>query len=219
MATLLAAVSGWSDAITFQWLGQVFVSVVTGNFVIVGLALSDRDSERLVLVAIVVAANAGGVLLASTMVRRGTGTTLPEGTQRILATQVVLFATAGILWRVIGDPSQQLFPGVVVVVFLTFGLGMQAALVAAFAVTAVKVNYVTGLFTTLVGLAAARVGHAQRPASGVTGVVLGAILVSYVVAAFAVGIISRPAPALVIPPIAAIVVVAGLAWRHERLQR
>ena len=58
----LAAVSGWLDGVAFIVLGSVFVSVVTGNFVILGLAVSEQDWELLGRVVVVVVTNAAGVV-------------------------------------------------------------------------------------------------------------------------------------------------------------
>lgn len=65
LVVLLTVNSGATDAIGYLALGGAFTSVMTGNMVLFGLSVAERDSELLGHVLAVIAAYIGGCLLGA----------------------------------------------------------------------------------------------------------------------------------------------------------
>ena len=209
----LAAVSGWLDGVAFIVLGNVFVSVVTGNFVILGLAVSEQDWELLGRVLIVVATNAAGVVAGAVIVRARGLEAWRIGPRPVLAAELVVLVGVALAWTIAGEPSGD---GVHVLLYLapiTFAMGMQAALVAHLDVPAVQVNYVSGLFTSMASLLAARLTHRGAPRVGVPGWVFATIVGCYVVAALGLGLLHTRGAVLMWIPALAIAGALAITWR------
>ena len=182
----LAAVSGWLDGVAFIVLGNVFVSVVTGNFVILGLAVSERNWALLGRVLVIVATNAAGVVAGAVIVRARGVEAWHTGPRPVLGAELVVLVGVAVAWTVVGD-HRATANVLAYLAPITFAMGMQAALVSHIDVPAVQVNYVSGLFTSMASLLASRLTHRGAPRVGVPGWVFVTIIGCYVVAALGLG--------------------------------
>ena len=159
--------SGWLDGVAFIVLGSVFVSVVTGNFVILGVAVSEQNWELLGRVVVVVVTNAAGVVAGAVIVRARGIEAWRAGPRPVLAAELVVLTGAALAWTLAGEPAGGSAPVLAYLAPITFAMGMQAALVSHLDVPAVQVNYVSGLFTNMASLFAARLTHRAAPRIGV----------------------------------------------------
>ena len=85
----------------------------------------------------------------------------------MLAAELVVLAGVALAWTLAGEPAGGTAHVLVYLAPITFAMGMQAALVSHLDVPAVQVNYVSGLFTNMASLFAARLTHRGAPRVGV----------------------------------------------------
>ena len=211
----LAAVSGWLDGVAFIVLGNVFVSVVTGNFVILGLAVSEQNWALLGRVLVVVATNAAGVVAGAVIVRARGVEAWHSGPRPVLGAELVVLVGVAVAWTVAGEPSGDTAHVLAYLAPITFAMGMQAALVSHIDVPAVQVNYVSGLFTSMASLLASRLTHRGAPRVGVPGWVFVTIIGCYVVAALGLGFLHTRGAVLLWIPVALVAAALLITWRTD----
>ncbi len=155
----LAAVAGAVDVLAFTQLGQTFASVVTGNLVVIGVAVGEGDLLGLAHAATALLSYAAGVLLGSIGIRRVAGTNVRWPVQSSILCAVELVVLAGLAWLWLdagGRPrgaTQYL-----ALVAAALAMGLQTAAFRVVAVHGVTTTYFTG---TLTGLLADLVVHGQ----------------------------------------------------------
>src|SRR5215467_10488321 len=181
----LTAAAGWIDALSYVALGHVFTANMTGNLVLLGLAVGTGQAGGALRSVVALAGFAAGALLASALAREA----------------AVLVALAA-LWRA-GAGVEPL------IVLAAVGMGIQSAAVRRLAVAGVTTTFVTGtLISLMAGLAA------LRPASGWArqAAVLAALLAGAVAGAAAWTLTPGVAPA---GPAALVAVVTLAALARE----
>jgi uncharacterized membrane protein YoaK (UPF0700 family) len=177
---LMTVGTGMVDAVSILALGRVFVANMTGNIVFIGFALAGAPGFSLwgsviALVAFLVGASVGGLLVARSTAHRG------KLLRSALALQVVLAALALAAALV---PLRAVAPGIVLAA-LALALGIQNAVVRHLAVPDMTTTVLT---MTLTGFAAdlrkRDLPTAARRSAAVVcmlvGALLGALLVVHV---------------------------------------
>ncbi len=151
----LTLVAGCTDAISYLGLGRVFTANMTGNTVLLGLAVAQRDAGA----AARSAAALGGFVLGAVVV----GLT-PE--QRRLSVTGGLVAELGLLaallawWSATGSTPRGATQDGLIALAGT-AMGVQSAAVARLAVPGVATTYITGTWT---GISAGVADWLRRPA-------------------------------------------------------
>ncbi|MCO5997162.1 YoaK family protein [Actinoallomurus rhizosphaericola] len=205
---LLALGSGAADAFSFVALGAVFTSVMTGNLVLLGVAVVHTDAGGVVRSAISLAAYAAGVLGAARWLRG----TSPAGSgpwpgRVITALAAVPTAQTAVLagWlAAAGRPGTG--PQVALIAVAAVAMGVQSTAVNALAVSGAATTYLTGTLTALMTeTATTGTPHVMRRraavlAAALSGASLEAALLAWL----------RPI-APVLPLAAALTVVAAMA--------
>jgi uncharacterized membrane protein YoaK (UPF0700 family) len=161
----LTAAAGWVDALSYLGLGHVFTANMTGNLVLLGLAVGTVQAGGAERSGVALAGFAAGALLASALTRGADGDWPGRVTAALGVETAALVAFAG-LWLA-GGPLEPL------IALSAAGMGIQSAAVRRLAVAGVATTFVTGTLTSLMaGLAA------LRPSSGwaLQGAVLAALL-------------------------------------------
>ncbi|TMC03207.1 MAG: DUF1275 domain-containing protein [Chloroflexi bacterium] len=161
----LTAAAGWIDALSYTALGHVFTANMTGNLVLLGLALGNLQAAGTARSAVALAAFAVGALLGSALTRDAAGEWPGRVTAALGIEAAALIAFAA-LWHVGGGLE-------VLIALAAAGMGIQSAAVRRLAVAGVTTTFVTGTLTSLMaGLAA------LRPTGGAAlqAAVLGALL-------------------------------------------
>ena len=166
----LTAAAGWVDALSYVALGHVFTANMTGNLVLLGLAVGSVQTGGAVRSVVALAGFAIGALLGSALTRDAAGD-WPRRVTAALAVEAAALVALAALWRA-GAGVEAL------IAVSAVGMGIQSAAVRRLAVAGVATTFVTGTLTSLMaGLAA------LRPASGWArqAAVLAALLAGAVV--------------------------------------
>jgi uncharacterized membrane protein YoaK (UPF0700 family) len=149
MLTSLSLTAGCVDAVGFLGLGQVFVANMTGNTVLLGLAIGQADGRGVMHAGTALAGFVLGVAVGAAIVERGPERPLwtPAVTAALGFEFVILLAFAA-GWIFNGsDPS-----GVAVyllIVLSALAMGIQSAAVRRLDVSDVSTTYITGTITSL----------------------------------------------------------------------
>ncbi|MGH2501223.1 MAG: YoaK family protein [Ktedonobacterales bacterium] len=153
---LLAAVAGYTDAISYVALGQVFAANMTGSTVLLGISLAQRDWTFAARAGVALGGFLVGVVIGAVLTgRRQPGETWPRAVTLALGVEAFILAVFSTLGALLGTHDQH------GTVYLLIGLaacamGIQSAAARALGVLDISTTYLTG---TWVGLMA---GLARR---------------------------------------------------------
>lgn len=214
MLLVLAAASGSADGWSYLGLAHAFVANMTGNTVLMGIAVFHLHGDVIhPLVALV--GYVTGTAVATLMTRR-----IPEGVLWARAVSWVLFAEAVLLigteaaWVAMGRaPTDR--AGLVLLGVVALGIGMQSGAMVQLRVPGVMTTYITGTWTTMthgLTLLAARQPRVMREKRKFEErfALQGAVLATYLGSAILTGWCFRHAEAVVgAIPAAAVLLVAG----------
>jgi uncharacterized membrane protein YoaK (UPF0700 family) len=208
----LSLASGSVDALGYLLLGRVFVSNMTGNIVLLGLALGRIQVQASIRSLTALVGFCAGVAIGALACGRGgEGRPWPRRVTLTLAVEVAVLLVLAATWPLVVPSSLLLVIGLAAV-----AMGMQSAAVRKVGVADVATTFVTGTLTGVVthvaGLLTHRGGHAGeaaiRPATSPWLRV--AVLAAYglgAVAAGAVGTVWQSRAAFI--PVAVVSLVAG----------
>lgn len=149
MLTSLSLAAGCVDAVGYLGLGQVFVANMTGNTVLLGLAIGQADGRDVLQSGTALGGFVLGVAVGAAIVERGPERAIwtPAVTAAFGLEFVVLGAFAA-GWLLDGsEPS-----GVAVyplIVLSALAMGVQSAAVRRLQVAGVSTTYITGTLTSL----------------------------------------------------------------------
>ncbi|MEV5707088.1 YoaK family protein [Actinoallomurus sp. NPDC052274] len=204
---LLALGSGAADAFSFVALGAVFTSVMTGNLVLLGVAVVHTDAGGAVRSVVSITAYATGVLGAASWLRDTSPADPGPWPDRVVAAlTVVPVAQAAVLAGWLAAAARPgTAPQVALIAGAAAAMGVQSTAVNTLAVSGAATTYLTGTLTSLMTETATTGSPLtmRRRAAVLTaalgGAALEAVLLTWV----------RPvAPAL--PLLAALTVVAAM---------
>jgi uncharacterized membrane protein YoaK (UPF0700 family) len=158
---LLAATSGYVDAVSYLGLGHVFTANMTGNTVLLGLALAQVRGLAALRSGVALAGFAAGVAIGSVVVEQDEKRIVwpPRVTAACALECVALlgFAIGGYLTRTAPD-GRAIYPLIVV---SALAMGLQSVAVRSLGVTGVATTYITGTWTSLVAGLATRLREAR----------------------------------------------------------
>ena len=205
---LLTGAAGYVDAVSYLALGRVFTANMTGNTVLLGLALVQRDGGAIIRTALALGAFVAGAAIGAWLVHRSEGPAeWPRGVTIALGFECILLAALA------GDHSSMLVGRVTLA---ALAMGIQSAAARRLDVFGIATTFVTGTLTSLVSLIAR---HGVRPAAGGHGKrLLATAWVVYVVGAMAAGGAMQTVPGgALLAPVAIVLVVVVVAtarfWR------
>ncbi len=206
----LGFAAGYSDALSYIGLGRVFTANMTGNTVLLGVALARGGGADAVRGAVALTGFLAGAALAAAMVERDTShATWPASVTYALALEAIILALLAFAWT--------RAPATGLVALSALAMGMQSAAVHRLGVSGISTTYITGTLTHLAARLMGRRRGGKLPVierrtmlAGVWVVYLGAAALG----AGALGAGARLAP--VVPPavVAAVVAMAALAMRR-----
>jgi uncharacterized membrane protein YoaK (UPF0700 family) len=153
LVVVLAAISGYVDAVSYLGLGRVFTSNMTGNTVLFGLALAQSQPFAALRSLIALAGFLCGVAVATLVAGRGRP---PQGARLWPAHVTTAFVVEGGVLLAFGagclvarTPASGLV--YLLIVLSALAMGMQSMAVRDLGVTGVTTTYITGTWTTLIG--------------------------------------------------------------------
>ena len=146
---LLTLVAGGADALGYLSLGKVFTSNMTGNVVLMGIALSegrgvDTGRSLFAFLAFVVG-NGLGALLCSRFFRKDSPAAIITAVMGVEALLLLAFAVFSALL----SPGRQLEMAYPLIALLGASMGLQAAAVYRMGTPGVTTTAITGTLTTL----------------------------------------------------------------------
>lgn len=214
LAVTLTIGTGSLDAISFLALGSVFVSVMTGNLVLLGIAAGKGEGAVAWQVALAFAGYAAGVAIGTVIAGQPTDSQAawPGRVNAALAAELVLLAGFIAGWEL----SQAMPSGVVRLALLTAAsaaMGLQSAAVDRLAVPGFSSTYLTSTMIRAVAqLVRGRGDHlAVRLAAlacAIGGAAGGALLLAQA---------PRLAPVIAVAILCAVLVTAVVLTRRGRL--
>ncbi len=160
LVVLLTLVTGVTDAIGFTRLGGVFTSVMTGNMVLLGVAVGRASATLAIHTGVAfVAYVAGGFVGAHVAghVPEGSGSdeVWPRRVTTTLAVELVVLAAFAAGWEASGGhPATGVTS--ILLALNAVALGIQSAAVLRFGVGGLSTTYLTGTLTTVLGSVARR---------------------------------------------------------------
>jgi uncharacterized membrane protein YoaK (UPF0700 family) len=160
IAVVLTFASGATDVVSFTHLGSVFTSVMTGNIVLLGLAVAHASVSLATHTTTSIAGYIAGVAV-STWIARGFGASpaetvddsrasgLPSHVIWALFAELILFAGFALGWEISGaNPAG--WAQFCLLATVAAAIGMQSATVNRMNLSDVGTTYLTGTLTTLV---------------------------------------------------------------------
>ncbi|HEY4027957.1 MAG TPA: YoaK family protein [Candidatus Dormibacteraeota bacterium] len=207
----LTAAAGWADTIAYLGLGRVFTANMTGNLVLLGLAVGQLQVSSAERAGAAFAGFVAGGLLGSRLTAKAASHPWHPRVNITLGAEAAVLIVFSALWWTGAERSQA---GLDTLIGLSaLGMGLQTAAVRRLALAGVSTTFVTGTLSNLVaGLAALRfTDEWTRQAAVLVALPAGAVV--------GAAIWSRwPAPAASGPAalVTAVTLAAALAMRPAR---
>jgi uncharacterized membrane protein YoaK (UPF0700 family) len=215
---LLTLVTGATDAIGFLRLGGVFTSVMTGNMVLLGLAIAKGNGTLVLHTGVAfVGYVLGGIVGAKVAgAPRTDGKVWPRSFTIALVLELVAFGGFTVGFEITGGhPAGH--DTLILLAVNALGLGGQSAAVLRLGVSGLSTTYLTGTLTTVIaGL------HRERPfeGSGRSLCILCSLILGALFGALVVDHGASAAPLLQIGILGVVVATGGwLFWNDERGDR
>lgn len=173
----LTFTTGIVDAVGYLGLDKVFTGNMTGNVVILGMALAGADDLPILGPALALVGFMAGAALGGRVLRRAGGTWTPHTTRLFGGVGLVTLALAIVL--VLAGDGPDRATGITVTTLLGGAMGVQAATARFVAVKDVTTVVVTSTITGLaadsrLGSGAGGGGHTVRRAAAVVLILAGA---------------------------------------------
>jgi uncharacterized membrane protein YoaK (UPF0700 family) len=230
MLVMLSMAAGCVDAVGFLGLGQIFVANMTGNTVLLGLAVGQAKGQAalravVALVGFVAGVGAGAAILG----RDQEGSGWSPGVTAALAVELVLLTAFAVGWFHSGAEleGREVYPLILVP---ALAMGVQSAAVRRLGIPGVATTYITGTLTGLAERAIERLRPAVanavsnddssgRETPSARGLLLPAdVWLAYGIGAVIVGILAVrwPSGVLSVPVAIVALVVATATVRFHR---
>jgi uncharacterized membrane protein YoaK (UPF0700 family) len=238
MLLMLTWAAGLVDAVSYLGLGRVFTAMMTGNTVLLALAISEGEIMAVMRSVLALAGFSAGAAMGALIVTRSDerGEWPPVVTDA-LAFEGLLLGVFAAVWH-ITQTARTTGVTNVLIVLSGLAMGIQAAAVRRLGVPGVGTTYITGTLTSLVAdlvgwlRAMSASSSRARPADRATvdalpamnweervGLLAGVFFV-YGLGALVGGILqSRSSTLVTLLPLVAVVVVvvnASVRYRHSR---
>jgi len=232
MLVMLSLAAGCVDAVGYLGLGQIFVANMTGNTVLLGLAIGQAEAQTALRAVVALAGFVVGVAAGAAIVGPGRARApWPPGVTLALSLELVVLVTFAVGWSLAGpEPAGgTVYP---LIVLPAVAMGVQSAAVRRLGIPGVATTYITGTLTDLTegaiawlrpAVSAASDEHGEersgRRAPSARGLVLPAdVWLAYGIGAVIVGVIAVrwPSSGPSVPVAAVALVVAAATVRFHR---
>jgi uncharacterized membrane protein YoaK (UPF0700 family) len=199
----LTFAAGAVDAIAFLALG-VLTAVMTGNLVLLGIAVGGGAATRALRSLVSLAAYALGVIVGARVAGRGVEPISSPRIARALVIETVLLAAFAVVWVASGaEPDGA--RAALLIALSGVVMGIQAAAVQALG-SRISTTYVTGMLTTLLGDLSALTGLGRDTERHVAAVL--ALLAGALVGALVLLTVREAAPVVPLAVIAGVIILA-----------
>lgn len=221
MLLLLTWAAGNVDALSYLGLGHVFTAMMTGNTVLLGLALGQGHVLAALRSILALLGFAAGVGLGALVAGDGAadGDAWPASVTTALALEAALLGAFTVTWELSGAARSDTVVHVLIGL-CSVAMGVQSAAVRRLGVPGIATTYITGTMTSLMVDLIAWLRHtARRPLVAAGGEaastirweqrvgVLAAVFAVYGLGAFTGTILHERAALATLPPLAAVAAV------------
>jgi uncharacterized membrane protein YoaK (UPF0700 family) len=224
LIVMLAATAGSTDAWSYFGLGHVFIANMTGNTVLLGVALSQGHVAKVLGPVVAIGCYVCGVFLGTalleTVFSRWSGArnaaqeqVWPRAISWVLGIESAMLIGAAVAWGRFGSSDAALRH--VLVAAAAVALGLQSAAMQSLKLPGIVTTYLTGTWTTLVaGMARVVTGKRRVDTPHAHLKMQAAVLVAYCASAAVSGMLFRLwAPGVgVLPAVAVSFVAAYGVW-------
>lgn len=231
MLLILTWAAGSVDAISYLGLGHVFTAMMTGNTVLLGLALAQGEALAALRSTLALVGFAIGVIVGAFIVEPGEAQDeWPPAVTAALAVEtfvLAIFCAASYL----NGAARTAGATYLLIVLLALAMGIQSAAVRRLGVPGIATTYITGTLTSLmvdlVGWLRSSVGGSSTGESGVDGSsavpwdqrvgLLGGVFFAYGLGALTGGVLQARASSLAtLSPLVAVLLVVVNASIRQR---
>jgi len=235
MILILAWAAGSLDAIGYLGLGHVFTANMTGNAVLLGLALGQGQGVAALRSVVALGGFALGVAIGATIVSKDRERMdWPPSVTNAVFLEGIILAIFSVAWHALSVPrDEEWLCGLIALAAVA--MGIQSAAVRRLKIPGIVTTYITGTLTSLVSGVTSRIRHAgaasalgsselepvgaSSPATNWerrVGLQAG-VFMTYVLAAILSGLAQTRAPSFAtMSPVLAVVLVAVAAWARGR---
>ena len=160
MVLVLTWAAAGVDAISYLGLGHVFTANMTGNTVLLGLAIGQGQGLAALRSIIALAGFAIGVALTAVVLelRPGRGE-WPVGVTRAVAAEAIILGVFTVAWHM-GTHRGALLYGLILLAALA--MGIQSAAIRQLKVPGIATTYITGTLTSMVAEFISWLARVQR---------------------------------------------------------
>jgi uncharacterized membrane protein YoaK (UPF0700 family) len=144
----LAAAAACVDAFSYLGLGRVFTANMTGNTVLLALAVAQRNVQRAIRSGVAVAGFAAGAGIGSASMHRHANRMEPRELVKPVAVECVLLVAVLIAWALSGGAARG-WVNRALVALAGGAMGLQSAGVRILPGAGVTTTYLTGTWTDL----------------------------------------------------------------------
>lgn len=165
MLVLLAVAAGCVDAVSYLGLGGVLTAAMTGNTILLGLAIGQAEMQAALRSCVALAGFMVGAALAAAIAGRGAKQAVwPRGVTVVLAIELAVLVAFALGWHFAGeDVADKTIHLDMLIGAAGVAMGMQSVAVQRLGVAGVATTYVTG---TLTSSAVRLVGWLRAPSTG-----------------------------------------------------
>jgi uncharacterized membrane protein YoaK (UPF0700 family) len=233
MLLALTMVAGSVDAISYLGLGHVFTAMMTGNTVLLGLALAQREFLAAIRSVLALLGFAIGVFIGAAIVERESKpATWPKVVTAALGIEAVILVIFSMIWYATSLPRSAAVT-YLLIVLLALAMGIQSAAVRRLGVPGIATTYITGTLTSLMvdllgwlRALAARLPMDKPHQGSATGKppvpweqrvgLLAGVVILYCLGALAGGILQAQAsPVATVMPLVILILVVVNALLHQ----
>jgi uncharacterized membrane protein YoaK (UPF0700 family) len=234
MLVLLAVGAGCVDAVSFLGLGQVLTAAMTGNTVLLGLALGRADGLGALRSTVALLAFFAGVMLGASIARRSPPDPIwSPGVAAALALEVMLLAALASAWHLVEGAERWVDARFLLIAAAGLAMGVQSAVAYRIGVPGIATTYVTGTLTSLGTRLVARLRRRPSPGDQVDdvatswlpakvwlayggGAVFAGAMEHWWSSVDIVGDVRWPSAALLLPMVLVAAVALTVAFGHRR---
>jgi uncharacterized membrane protein YoaK (UPF0700 family) len=165
MLVLLSLAAGCVDAVSYLGLNNVFTANMTGNTVLLGLAIGQAKPQAALRSGVALAGFVVGVAAGAAIVERGReDVAWPSVVTAALALECVVLVAFAVGWRLAGAlPGEAVYS---LIALSAFAMGVQSAAVSRLGVASVSTTYITGTLTSLMRRLVGRVRSTSSSTAG-----------------------------------------------------
>ncbi len=170
LVLLLACVAGGVNAVSYMSLGHVFAANMTGNTVLLGLALGQAESQAVVRSSLALIGFLAGAFLGAWVSSRGQHSGVwPHAVTITLVVEAALLVALAVVWHQAGNLDFNQATEAVLILLSALAMGIQSAVGRRLNISGIATTYITGTLTSLIarltagprGMPALQASHEQ----------------------------------------------------------